>query len=655
MSRDPGAVPDARLVPAIAATLSLLLGLFFIFVWAPHPWGWYGIDQYHQLAIELAQGRPFATLDVPWGYAYFLSVFYRIFGPTPLPVLLVQAVLNALIPIAIYAYASAEFDRRVASVAAVLVAIFSFNTVYVSTESTDAISTFLFVLMVWAFAKGRRRGSLGWLVLVGALIGLAAQFRPNLILLPFMLLALHWLMGPRTWATLRTGLAMIVVAALMIAPWVVRNYRLTREILPTSTHGGVQLWYGSLQTGAYLDSRAHNPRTLFETSAFDYTSLLRVPILFEAWMNCAPGIPESIHVVYRINDESPRRLALEPVGGNRYAASMPALNREARVYYYVEVTWPPAVSDPPERTTPAGGASDPFVYFVSTDHVGDLDVDHVLLDVFDVIRMARHIAWQEPIPAVDKLDSDRDGAIDESDLRAALRVMMLGIRRDKPPIDPLLGLAVSATDVRLTFIDRSTIVVPRAWRARITDIHLDRGIAENLLGVRHRFAQPVPEPRLPLGIQCLGPGEIEINNVFYRVQPHEQRRYVALALDNIRRDPLAYAKSVFYRAVRLFVVVGTTDMSTAQQFERSPWVYAIGTLASLIYLVVAVAGVWVGWRRGYSIWLPLALIVYIPATISFVLTNMRYTITVQPLLLLFDAVFLVAAIDRWWRPARRRS
>ena len=36
--------------------------------------------------------------------------------------------------------------------------------------------------------------------------------------------------------------------------------------LPTSTHGGVQLWYGTLQVGPYLESRAHNPRSIFDSS-----------------------------------------------------------------------------------------------------------------------------------------------------------------------------------------------------------------------------------------------------------------------------------------------------------------------------------------------------------------------------------------------------
>ena len=33
------------------------------------------------------------------------------------------------------------------------------------------------------------------------------------------------------------------------------------------------MWYGTLQTGETIDSRAHNPRSFFEAPAFDYTSL----------------------------------------------------------------------------------------------------------------------------------------------------------------------------------------------------------------------------------------------------------------------------------------------------------------------------------------------------------------------------------------------
>ena len=51
----------------------LALGLFFIFVWAPHPWGWDGFDHYHELALD-ARARAAVPDD---GRAVGLRVFSR--------------------------------------------------------------------------------------------------------------------------------------------------------------------------------------------------------------------------------------------------------------------------------------------------------------------------------------------------------------------------------------------------------------------------------------------------------------------------------------------------------------------------------------------------------------------------------------------------
>ena len=635
----------AKAVPLAGALITLLIGLTYIFVWAPHPWGWYGIDQYHQLAVQLAIGEPFQTFDVPWGYAYYLAPFYWAFGPTPLPALIVQAILNALVPPMVYAYAKQAFDRRVAAVATLLVAVLSFNTVYVSTESTDSISTVLFMAMLLSFVRGRRTDRDRWFVIAGVLAGIGSQFRPNLVLLPIVLAALNWLLGPRSWARLRQGALVAIIAAVMLAPWTWRNYQLSRQLLPTSTHGGVQLWYGTLQTGPYIESRAHNPRSVFATSPFDYTSLMHVPIEFDVWMNCGPGAPQSVNLVYRLDRGAFHSIALTPGADGHYTGAIPAVEQESHIYYYVDVAWPSSISAA-RHFTPAGGENDPLVYFVSDRHTADLDTDAALLDIFDLVRVVRHLAWQEQIGDTGKLDRDRDDDVDETDLRALLRLMLRGMDRGEPPADRLRELAVSPDRATLRFADDSEVVVPRQWNEQVTDLSVGIGAAENLFATRYRFAQPEPEPRVPLEVQCLGPGDIAINRAYYRAQPHEQRRYVALALDNIRRAPVDYAWSVLYRAVRLFVIVGTDDRGTAQQFDRSRFVYAAGTALSVLYLGLALLGAWIGWRRGYAVLLPLALILYIPATISFVLTNMRYTTTVQPLLLTFVAVVLVAAADR---------
>src|SRR5947207_7040862 len=145
---------DADWAVYAACAVSLVCGLFFIFVWAPHPWGWRGFDHYHDLAIDLTAGRPFSTMEVPWAYAYFLAAFYRTFGVHPYIPLVVQVALNALMPLLVFALARTWFGRRTAVLAAMLTGAFSFNTIYASTESSDALCTVLFMIAIVVFTRG---------------------------------------------------------------------------------------------------------------------------------------------------------------------------------------------------------------------------------------------------------------------------------------------------------------------------------------------------------------------------------------------------------------------------------------------------------------------------------------------------------------------
>jgi hypothetical protein len=159
---------------------------------------------------------------------------------------------------------------------------------------------------------------------------------------------------------------------------------------------------------------------------------------------------------------------------------------------------------------------------------------------------------------------------------------------------------------------------------------------------RWRAAEENTRPRE----SCRQVEDIAVNEPFYRREPHMMRRYTALALDNIARDPVAFAVASLYRAGRLFLIRGTSDQATTQQFESSRRVYLAGTLLTVVYLTMFVAGVVIAIRRRLRVLHLLIPIIYVPATICFVLTNMRYTITVQPLMFVFVAIALLAAFDR---------
>jgi len=624
----------------VAAAVSLVIGLFFVFVWAPHPWGWHGIDQYHELARALARGEAFSTTDVPWGYAYFVAAFYAVFGDRAWIPVTAQVVLNATVPVLLYELVSGLASRRVAAIAALLVGVLSFNTIYASTESSDSICTVLFIASLLCFQRGHQRTSVGLMAVSGLLAGTVPQFRPNMILFPLVLAGAYIvavLPRRRSGLLMTAFLAMVVVA---LSPWVIRNYALTGAILPTSTHGGVQLWYGTLQSGPYLESRAYNPRAIFEAASFDYTSIANQPILVTAERHACADPTATVALVYRTDRNSvPARVASGETEGAALSFAIPGQPSPTAVYYHFETEWRDASGNSRRQTTPDDADAAPFVYFVTGEHLRDLDTHGDLLDIFDLVRVLRHLAWHEPL-GDRRTDADGNGDVDERDLRLmVVRLLGDGATVEGSFQDPALAGTDDSATLRLA--DGSTLAVPRTFSGAVTDLVVHGALAGSLLSARR--AWHVGAPRAAID-SCHVVWNVRANEVFYRKEPHQMQRYIALAMDNIKRDPGAFAAASLYRMARLFVIRGTDDPKTTQQFVGSSTVYLIGLVLSVVHAALFAGGVAIAWRSRSRLLMLLLPIVYVPVTICFVLTNMRYTITVQPLMFAFVALTIATVL-----------
>ena len=633
---------DSTATVYAACGLTLVLGLLFVFVWAPHPWTWQGIDQYHELARALARGEPFGTTDVPWGYAYFVAAFYALFGEHAWLPVTAQVLINATLPWLLYRLVRPLSDQRTAVLSAALAGVLSFNTVYASTQSTDSVCTVLFVLSLVTFSRGVRDGRARWFVITGLLFGIVPQFRPNLILLGPVVGVLYVCWPPRRAGKLAHAVILAGCMTLALSPWIARNYRLTGEFLPTSTHGAMQLWYGSLQTGPYLENRAANPQSAFETASLPYTSITNQPLLIRAHgASCEQWEEATVRLVFWTDRATtPRRLPPSARQHQTFEFLLPAQPSPTVVYYYLEAQWPDRAT---VYTTPLRGADGPSIHFVSDAHLADLDVHHDFLDVFDVIRLMRAVAWDEPI-GNGRLDFNADTRFDAADLAATvarLRVHIDGEDTSSARLDAGEHRAV------LRLADDSTLELPRAWSGRVTDVTTTPGIARALVYTRRPWVEVEGGVlRPPFGEGCRLFETVTVNDVFYRSEVHMMRRYMALAMDNIRRDPVAYVTASAYRMLRLFVVRGSDDRDAVQQFESSRLVYTLATLASAAYLLLFMVGVWVAFRRRQPLLLLLVPILYVPLTICWVLTNMRYTITIQPLVFAFIATALVPFVSR---------
>ena len=616
---------DSPRVTVFAPLATLAIGLLFVFVWAPHPWGWRGIDQYDALAKELALGEPFSTTDVPWGYTYYLAIFYRFFGEHTWAPVTGQVFINALTPFLLFKLARPAVGQRIAALAAWITAIFSFNTVYASTQSSDAICTVLFMLSLLCFVRGHTNSSLAAFAGAGALSGIVPQFRPNMILLPVMAIAAYALWPPRTIRRLIQCAVFIAAMTAMLMPWIVRNYQYTGTVLPTSTHGGIQLWYGTLQTGAYLESRAHNPRSAFASPAFPYTSL-EAPIEVEGSPGCVRDVAARLR--YRTDrDDTWRSIDGRRTARGPYLFEIPGQSIPTTVFYYFE-----AGGD----TTPPGGPAEPLMLFVSDNHLGDLDGRNELLDIFDIVRLSRFVAGLAPLPSSLNLDLNGDGQTTEADLASAVTALLPQAANAGSPFS---RIEVAGDDVVVRLSDGSQLIAP-PHVALQTDLSVDGNLASVLVSRWRTFASLHSKPT-----RCAAIDEIAVNDVFYRREPHEMRRYTALAFDNIRRKPFAFALASTYRLIRLFIIRGTDDQMTTHQFPLSRLIFQAGLAASLAYFAAFLAGVTIAWRARSPFLYALVPIAYVPLTICFVLTNMRYTITVQPLMFVFVAIAVAAVLE----------
>jgi len=364
---------------------------------------------------------------------------------------------------------------------------------------------------------------------------------------------------------------------------------------------------------------------------FEYSSLDRVPLIVEADTKmCAAGRLAAASIVFWTDRDPARNEVFGAIGDRVVSFAIPPSPAPSVVYYYLRTRWSTA-NGAASADTPIAGDAAPFVYFISTNHLGDLDAHDDVVDIFDLIRAVRHRAWGEPAGAADV----------EAIADALTRRFDPG--RSKPAVQSLVSDARSA---RLTFIDGSSIVVPRTWRGRITDVAFDGALATGALSstVRRAIRSTGSTADAASPAACSGIEHVRVNDVFYRREPHMARRYVALAVDNIGRDPGGFALASLYRALRVFVVSGTADPQTAQQFRASRPVYAVATIVSATYVALFVAGAAAAWRRGAPVGLPLLLIAYVPATIAPMLTNMRYSVTVQPLIFIFIAYALTTRL-----------
>ena len=249
--------PQPLIRLGLVTAFGLALRLLWIFNF---PGGFYADSTwYYDQAVNLAQGLGYTYRDVPtaiWpvGYPLFLSLFFRLGGPSLWLAQIVNVVLLSIDLLLIFVIAHRlGATKRAALSATALLAIAPSHIISSGLAATEPLFVVLLHGQILLLIAAVRRSSMGLWLLNGAWLGLGVYVRSELFfLLPLLLLAClvtGWQKKPRCARPILMALATALVFGATLTPWTVRNYRVQGLLIPVSTTGCMNLWIGNTAAG----------------------------------------------------------------------------------------------------------------------------------------------------------------------------------------------------------------------------------------------------------------------------------------------------------------------------------------------------------------------------------------------------------------------
>jgi 4-amino-4-deoxy-L-arabinose transferase-like glycosyltransferase len=189
---------------------------------------------------DSASGQLLPTAHRPPLYPALIALFWWTDSPPVLAVMLLQSLLGAATVVLVYLIARDSFNRTVAIIAGLAMALAPMTCYFTAVVLTETLFTFLLTLAIFLWGREKR-------VLAGIIFGLAALTRPGLL---FFLIALPMLalLPPlrRQW---RTYLTIALVALGLSSIWVIRNALVFGQFIPVAASGwGMNLLCGTIET-----------------------------------------------------------------------------------------------------------------------------------------------------------------------------------------------------------------------------------------------------------------------------------------------------------------------------------------------------------------------------------------------------------------------
>jgi 4-amino-4-deoxy-L-arabinose transferase-like glycosyltransferase len=230
--------------------------------WAQHiaAGDWLNRDTYHPYSPWMQNIAPLETWYRWWGgrqifhqspaYPYFVASLLAVSNNSVEFVLMVQLLIGAIYPVAVFWLARRLFDSRASLAAAAMTAAYGPFIYHQGVLLRDWLIPITHTLMLLSLLKAQETQRGRWWLAAGMTLGLANLFKPTILL--FIPLVLGWIAWQARWifrlAVLRCTLVVLGVF-LCLSPVILRNLLVGVNPLAMSTRAAVTFIIGNAADG----------------------------------------------------------------------------------------------------------------------------------------------------------------------------------------------------------------------------------------------------------------------------------------------------------------------------------------------------------------------------------------------------------------------
>lgn len=206
---------------------------------------------YIGLANNILDGRGYSSDGInPMAervplYPVFLSLIFFLGGKHYFVVRIIQSILGAISCLIIYFLGKEIFPIRVAVIAAII-ATFYYPFIQMSAYLvTETVSIFLLLFSFWWLIKSKEDNFARSFIFSGILLGLAGLTRSTFFGFYPLIPLIFVLTSSCKKEGLKQGTLIFIGIALVLLPWVTRNYMNFHKFIPISTRTGYVLYQGN--------------------------------------------------------------------------------------------------------------------------------------------------------------------------------------------------------------------------------------------------------------------------------------------------------------------------------------------------------------------------------------------------------------------------